>query len=394
MIACAPARVGTWRIMSCFLIGAMALGARAGNPEESLPHSRFSIGATEAQLPPQLWFRPVSHVFRYQNIGGASLELSVSQTSCGCLTNLLSSEALPPGATGEIEVGYSPKKDKKRTGSQSFTVTLAANDPERPTVQLALKVDLVEPVDADPKTVDFGRLSPGETATATLEVRCLGEATAPEVVSVEPSSESLTVKPLDVPCQQATEAARGTAPASADDGVRAATEGCQAIVSGTTELEELVRTCHVFEVLIHSPDGEGTIRENLLIRSDSQVVPLVEVPVIATVGSPTARSTIDVEPPRVLFGVVEPGKWVEKKARITALSGGRSGKLSPFCADPRIASDLSQTGEDVWELLLTFTPGSAAGRLKTSVDVRNGSGETVAVIPIYGIVLEKKDQTP
>ena len=50
--------------------------------------------------------KPVTHVFVIQNTGKEPLALENVQASCGCTTPEWNKEAIAPGATAEIKVGY------------------------------------------------------------------------------------------------------------------------------------------------------------------------------------------------------------------------------------------------------------------------------------------------
>lgn len=50
--------------------------------------------------------KPVSHDFMIKNIGKDSLKLENVQASCGCTTPTWSKEAIAPGQTAHITVGY------------------------------------------------------------------------------------------------------------------------------------------------------------------------------------------------------------------------------------------------------------------------------------------------
>jgi hypothetical protein len=68
--------------------------------------------------------RPVVHVFQIVNTGTSPLLLENVQASCGCTTPEWSREAIAPGATADIKVGYNAYAD----GHFNKTVTIFYNN--------------------------------------------------------------------------------------------------------------------------------------------------------------------------------------------------------------------------------------------------------------------------
>lgn len=80
------------------------------------------------------------HVFKFTNSGTEPLIIQDAKGSCGCTAPKYPREPIAPGAMGEIEVEYSPGKQK---GSQSKTVTITANTTPAQTI-LQIKADVEE----------------------------------------------------------------------------------------------------------------------------------------------------------------------------------------------------------------------------------------------------------
>ena len=68
--------------------------------------------------------RPVIHVFEIANTGSQPLMLENVQASCGCTTPEWSRDAIAPGATASIKVGYNAYSD----GKFNKTVTIFYNN--------------------------------------------------------------------------------------------------------------------------------------------------------------------------------------------------------------------------------------------------------------------------
>ena len=67
--------------------------------------------------------RPAHHVFEIVNTGTSPLKLENVQASCGCTTPDWSKEAIAPGASSKITVGYNAYAE----GSFEKTVTILYN---------------------------------------------------------------------------------------------------------------------------------------------------------------------------------------------------------------------------------------------------------------------------
>jgi hypothetical protein len=81
-------------------------------------------------------------IFTFTNTGSAPLIIENAKGSCGCTVPKFPKEPIKPGGTGEIEVVYSPGKQK---GSQNKTVTITANtDPISTTINILADVQATE----------------------------------------------------------------------------------------------------------------------------------------------------------------------------------------------------------------------------------------------------------
>jgi hypothetical protein len=67
--------------------------------------------------------RPANYVFEVVNTGSVPLKLDNVQAACGCTTPQWSSDAIPPGGTSKITVGYNAYAD----GPFEKTITLQYN---------------------------------------------------------------------------------------------------------------------------------------------------------------------------------------------------------------------------------------------------------------------------
>ncbi|MBN1142266.1 MAG: DUF1573 domain-containing protein [Deltaproteobacteria bacterium] len=105
----------------------------------------------------------VIHVFKFRNAGEAPLILEKVRQSCGCTAAILSSAALEPGATGEIQSIFN---SSGFSGQVVKTLSLYSNDPTYPVAQLYLRGEVQPEVILRPNRINLSQILP-EQATAT-----------------------------------------------------------------------------------------------------------------------------------------------------------------------------------------------------------------------------------
>jgi len=77
--------------------------------------------------------RPVTHIFEFTNNGKEALKLDNVQASCGCTTPEWSKDAVEPGATANIKVGYNAAAE----GPFTKTVTISYNGNQVKTITIS-----------------------------------------------------------------------------------------------------------------------------------------------------------------------------------------------------------------------------------------------------------------
>lgn len=76
--------------------------------------------------------KPVTHSFVVTNTGAAPIFLENVQASCGCTTPEWSKEAIAPGASSEIKVGYNAEAE----GPFEKTITVIYNKGQMKTITI------------------------------------------------------------------------------------------------------------------------------------------------------------------------------------------------------------------------------------------------------------------
>jgi hypothetical protein len=114
------------KIVTLLLIATLCYGAQAQNTATEKPaadpiqlkETTFDFGKIQQG-------RPVTHVFEIVNTGTTAIRLENVQASCGWTTPEWSREAIQPGATSKIKVGYNAAGEG--TFSKSITIQYEGN---------------------------------------------------------------------------------------------------------------------------------------------------------------------------------------------------------------------------------------------------------------------------
>jgi hypothetical protein len=161
---------------------AVALGtladacAQPSTPPPAVQAPKIAFEGTEYDFGAVDRATRITRRFSFRNTGGLGLKLDNVRASCGCAATASTAVAIPPGASGAVEVTC----DTADTfGPQNKTVTVYSNDPTQPVSRLTLSGRVRAEAAADPPRVYVGHLGRGQTALN--EVRILGEVAAGRV---------------------------------------------------------------------------------------------------------------------------------------------------------------------------------------------------------------------
>jgi len=137
---------------------------RAGEPAVGVPalycaEQTYEFGERESG-------EAVRHTFTLENRGDALLEIERVRKTCGCTTAELSTNAIAPGVTAELDVVLSLAG---RVGGQHKSVILESNDPANPHFRLSMKGTAVTSVRLEPQRLNFGRIP--DNATEHRDIR-------------------------------------------------------------------------------------------------------------------------------------------------------------------------------------------------------------------------------
>lgn len=109
----------------------------------------------------------VVHTFVIRNDGDLTLEIGQVRPTCGCTVASVSRNQVPPGETAEITAKLSLRG---RQGPQHKPIAVQSNDPQTPTLTLALEGKAVAELRVSPTQLFFGRLTTDAVATGIVEI--------------------------------------------------------------------------------------------------------------------------------------------------------------------------------------------------------------------------------
>jgi Protein of unknown function (DUF1573) len=138
--------------------------ARAeGAPKIVFDQTTYDFGVTSA-------VEAVEGKFTFTNTGDGVLKVEKPKPACGCTVASVIPDSLKPGEKGALTFTLNLTHAK---GPTEKSITVPSNDPQNPSVKLAIKAD-VKPIFAvNPELLFLGDIAPGKTGTTSVEVKRL-----------------------------------------------------------------------------------------------------------------------------------------------------------------------------------------------------------------------------
>ncbi|MEK7793568.1 MAG: DUF1573 domain-containing protein [Candidatus Hydrogenedentota bacterium] len=106
---------------------------------------------------------------KIRNKGGAPLQITQVNTSCGCTKGKMKEDVIPPGGEGVLNVTVDPAKIPGFFSQK--TLSIFSNDPKNSVI----KVDVIARINAEiawePESLEFGKIAQGETLEKKVIVR-------------------------------------------------------------------------------------------------------------------------------------------------------------------------------------------------------------------------------
>lgn len=151
--------------LAALLILAPLSAALAQDPADPAPNivveePVFNFGEKDSNL-------SVEHTFEILNDGDLSLEITKTKTSCGCTVADISRKIIPPGESATLKAVLSLKNKR---GNQRKTITIHSNDPDSPTFQLHLEGVATSDLTLNPERIFLSGISPDDEITRTVDI--------------------------------------------------------------------------------------------------------------------------------------------------------------------------------------------------------------------------------
>ena len=293
------------------------------------------------------------HTFVVRNEGNANLSLKVLNKSCSCTSVDLSRATVPPGRDAHITIHWEPNTSG---GSYQQGVEIGTNDPARLRFQLAVRGVYSAPVIASPTPLQLNAFS-SETATNHTRVYYFGK-------------DAVTVHGI-----------------VSDDPHFSATFAKSELTEENLKNNYLKLAKSVYDVTVTMKPGMqiGHFKQNLTVRSDSELDPEFTLPVTGQVLGDLAISSRDYDQKTGVLnmGTTYLGTAVQKSLMIRFKTSGETkpefkiASTSPEWLKANLGQIISGEGD---RSLLQVTIGIPAdARLGTS-DMSDDENSAAVVI--------------
>jgi hypothetical protein len=291
--------------------------------------------------------------FTMRNEGTAPLHVRDVRPDCGCSTALLGTREVAPGASSSVEVTF---RTLTMSGPLVKHLRVSTDDPDRPAVDLEMKVDIAAGIVLDPPRFYFGPVLVGSTPKASLAMKWRDGAGKPfKLLSSEFKLLSTDVPPLDVAVE--------TQPFEAPPW------------HGVTVTARFA-----------SPPPVATVSGMVLLRTDDPDYPRVTAPFTAFVSGKVWLDQRRVSVGMVPFGI---GRTVTVGCRgIT--KEVPLGSVAAKARKGRVAARAVPAGKEEWIVEVRLPETAEPGPVDDVVDVTSAiPGEPAAELRVTGQVLER-----
>lgn len=189
------------------------------------------------------------HDFVFKNIGVKPLTLARGDTSCKCTLSKLEKTELAPGESAKVTLEW---RGTGISGKYRQTATIKTNDPNRPLVTLSIFGEITHAVLVKPHEIHFSRLSDEESVTAKTHV--LAYLPKPLEIAMLKWSDEEIAEPFTAEI----------APLTAE---------------AVKEQDSEATAGYTVTVTVKPGLPLGTFRQKLLLKTNYDAVPQVEIPI-------------------------------------------------------------------------------------------------------------------
>lgn len=133
---------------------------------------------------------PITVTYKLTNVGDAELQITSIKPGCGCTKAEAAKKAIAPKESTTIDAIFN---STGFSGAISKTIAVTTNDPDRASLSLSLKGQVVPLATVTPPSISFGDLLQHNSTTFTLKVVPTDPATF-GIIGIEPIGTHVTVK--------------------------------------------------------------------------------------------------------------------------------------------------------------------------------------------------------
>ena len=164
----------TANITACaLLLAGCGKSDQSGSAQTSTNQTRNSSGPSFYMPSPIVEFGEVADFetktakVQFTNTGTGVLEIIQVKPTCGCTSTKLDKTRFESGEGDTINLTFKPKG----SGSQTKTVIVVTNDPQKPNHEIKIKANIIPTLQVTPRSLSFGKVELGSGAKRTLMLK-------------------------------------------------------------------------------------------------------------------------------------------------------------------------------------------------------------------------------
>lgn len=133
----------------------------AGTPKIQFDKTVYDFGTTQQVA-------SVTGTFTFSNTGSATLQIQKPSPTCGCTVAAVKPDKLEPGEKGELVFTVNVANLR---GHAEKHIIVPSNDPQSPSVNLGIKIDVMPMFDVQPQQVSLGDIRQGTITNVDVHVK-------------------------------------------------------------------------------------------------------------------------------------------------------------------------------------------------------------------------------
>jgi hypothetical protein len=297
-----------------------------------------------------------TYIFKFRNMGDATLKIEQVKTSCGCTATSLSGDEIPPKGTGELKVQFNSGSFEDEV---TKTVYVHSNDPDEAITKLKIRARIHTVISVKPRLIYFGRIDKGQSATKDARIYINEEGV--KITGVESTSEYLSAKVLNPDWEQDND----VAPAGSNN---------------------KAKKYSILQVKL-SPDAKvGRFSDGIKISTDSPKKPFVYISVQAEV-----LGEVRLKPRTLSFGSVPKGSTAIRKIAVTKIKEKTLRITKVECSEKWLSTDLTEVEKGAkYEIALKLKPDIPVGRARARVTIStNYPEQPVLTVNVFAYITEE-----